>query len=83
MHIIKLIFINLEILPLQKIVYHRISLMMYKFNNDILPIAINELYTKNNEIHSYETRQSNLLHLHTKNFVYKSVQIWNELVPMS
>ena len=78
-----MIFIDLEILPLQKIVYHRISLMMYKYNNDMLPMAINELYTKNNEIHTYETRQSHHLHLpmgtHTKNFVYKSVQIWNEL----
>ena len=58
--------------------------MMYKFNNDMLPIAINELYIQNYEVHSYETRQSNHLHLprgiHTKNFVYKSVQIWNELI---
>ena len=57
---------------------------MYKFVNDMLPTAINELYVKNNEIHNYETRHSNHLHLpkgtHTKNFVYKSVQIWNELI---
>ena len=56
---------------------------MYKFVNDMLPTAINELYVKNNEIHNHETRHSNHLHLprgtHTKNFVYKSVQIWNEL----
>ena len=74
-------FINLDILPFQKIVYHRISLMMYTFVNDMLPTAINELYVKNNEIHNYETRHSNHLHLprgiYTKNFVYKSVQIWN------
>ena len=77
------ICINLDILLLQKIVYHRISVMMYTFVNDMLPIAMNELYMKNNEIHNNETRHCNHLHLprgiNTKNFVHKSAKIWNEL----
>ena len=59
------------------------SLMMYKYNLNLLPKAIKDLYTKNNEIHNHNTRHSNLLHVpagaHTRNFRYKSVLIWNEL----
>ena len=78
------IFIDLNILPLKKIVQHRISLMMYKYNYDMLPMAMNEMYVKNFEIHHHNTRNTNLLHIpggtHTRNFRYRSVLLWNELV---
>ena len=42
------------------------------------------LYTTNNEIHTHNTRQANLLHVtygtHTRNFCYRIVLIWNELI---
>ena len=37
-------FKNLEILPLNKLVYNRIGIMMYKYSNNLLPPAINYLY---------------------------------------
>ena len=80
------IFRNLDILPLNKLVYHRIGIMMFKYANGMLPEVINELYTPNNTIHSYETRQHNMLHLskgnlnvYTKSFRYTSTHIWNFL----
>ncbi len=58
--------------------------MMYKYANGLLPDVMNELYTPNNEIHSYYTRQCNMLHLnkgtinvYTKSFRFISSLIWN------
>ena len=77
------IYIKLGILPMQKIVIHRIALMMYKYSNNLLPEIMNALYKSNNQVHSYGTRQKHLLHIpggtHTNNFCYKSVLVWNEL----
>ncbi len=77
------IYIRLGILPMHKIVIHRIALMMYKYSNNLLPEIMNALYKSNNQVHSYETRQRHLLHTpggtHTNNFCYKSVLVWNEL----
>ena len=68
------IYITLDILPLQKLVTHRIALMMYKYSHDMLPQMIQDLYVTNNAVHHYSTRQSNLLHVppdvHTNNFRY-------------
>ena len=35
-------FKNLEILPLNKLVYNRIGIVMYKYSNNLLPPAIND-----------------------------------------
>ena len=45
------LFMSLEILPLEKIVYHRCVLMMYKYHNNLLPCSISQLYAKNDSIH--------------------------------
>ena len=48
---------NLNILPFDKLVVDRIDIMMYKYANDLLPQALNCLYTSNSNIHNYITRQ--------------------------
>ena len=57
--------------------------MMYKYSHGMLPQMIQDLYVTNNAVHHYSTRQSNLLHVppgvHTNNFRYKSILIWNKL----
>ena len=77
------IYITLDILPLQKLVTHRIALMMYKYSHGMLPQMIQDLYVTNNAVHHYSTRQSNLLHVplgvHTNNCRDKSILIWNKL----
>ena len=55
------LFMSLEILPLEKIFYHRCGLMMYKCHNNLLPCSISQLYAKNDSIHDHNTRRSNLL----------------------
>ena len=45
-----IMFKKLEILPLNKLVYNRIGIMMYKYFNNLLPPAINDLYVSNNDV---------------------------------
>ena len=57
----------LQILPLNKLVYNRIGIMMYKYSNNLLPPAINDLYVSNNDVHKYYTRQKHLLYVNKSN----------------
>ena len=85
------LFMSLEILPLEKIFYHRYGLMMYKYHNNLLPCSISQLYTQtmimynntiyNDSIHDHNTRCSNLLRvpIDSKLFTSVSARIWNVL----
>ena len=75
------LFMSLEILPLEKIFYHRCGLMMYKYHNNLLPCSISQLYAKNDSIHDHNTRCSNLLRvpIGSKSFTSVSARIWNVL----
>ena len=79
------IFKNLNILPLDKLVVDRIGVMMYKYANDLLPPALNYLYTSNSDVHNY-TRQRHILHVnkssintYSNSFGSASARIWNVL----
>ena len=56
---------------------------MYTYCNGLLPDVMNRLYVKNNDIHSHNTRNNNLLRIHKKtdrgtaNFTNLSVRVWN------
>ena len=75
------LFMSLEILPLEKIFYHRCGLMMYKYHNNLLPCLISQLYAKNDSMHDHNTRCSNLLRvpIGSKSFTSVSARIWNVL----
>ena len=80
------IFKNLNILPLDKLVVDRIGIMRYKYTNDLLPPALNYVYTSNSDVHNYTTRQRHLLHVNKSNintysntFGNASARIWNVL----
>ena len=60
------IFLNLQLLPLEKIFFSRVGLVMFKCSNNMLPNVISNLYIKNNEIHSH--------------FTTISARVWNEIV---
>ena len=61
------IFKNLNILPLGKLVVDRIGIIMYKYANDLLPQALNYLYTSNSNFLNYTTRQRHLLYVNKSN----------------
>ena len=80
------IYKNLNISPLDKLVVDRIGVMMYKYANDLLPPALNYLYTSNSNAHNYTTRPRHLLHVnksnintYLNNFGKASARIWNVL----
>ena len=67
-----------------KLVIQRIALMMFKFSISELPIPVLQLFSRNSEIHNYNTRGNKLLR--TKigsseatyaNFSFHAVYIWN------
>ena len=72
----------IQLLPLEKIFFSRVGLVMFKCSNNMLPNVISNLYIKNNEIHSHFTRNSNLLRIPkgTPNFTTISARVWNEIV---
>ena len=40
---------------------------MYKYANYLLPLAVNDLFTTNSDVHNYTTRQKHLLHVNKSN----------------
>ena len=68
---------KLEILPLNKLVYNRIGIMMYKYFNNLLPPAINDLYVSNNDVHTYSTRQKHFLYINKSNIHVYANKLWN------
>ena len=77
---------QLHILPLNKLVVNRIWIMMNKYVNNLLPFAINDLFTTNSDVHNYTTRQKHLLHvnksnvnIYSKSFGNTSARIWNAM----
>ena len=55
---------------------------MYKICNGLLPEVINIMYARNKDIHSYNTRSSNLLRVPkgSMNLVNISTRLWNVLL---
>ena len=86
----KPLFEQLHILDSKKLIIHRIALMMYKHSVHLLPVPVNNLFIKNSNIHWYNTRSYNLLHIKVRssevtytNFSYHGVYIWNIIVQNS
>ena len=81
-----ILFKNLQILPLNKLIHHRIGIMMFKYANGLLPQVMDDLYTTNSNVHSHFTRQFHLLHINkgsinvfTRSFANTSARVWNSL----
>ena len=75
------IFIDLAILPFNKIFIDRIGITMFKVEYALLPKSVTQMFTKNKDIHSHNTRNKNLLRMSTgtKNSSYHSARIWNTI----
>ena len=74
--------IYLFLLPLDKLILNHIGIIMYKLSHGLLPEVINVLYVRNKYIHSYNTRNSNLLRVPkgSTNFANISTRLWNVLL---
>ena len=61
--------------------------MMFTYSNDLVPLPIVELFTRNNEFHNHYTRQSQSLHTAVgrneaiyKTFTFHSIRIGNYII---
>ena len=75
------LFLSMEVLPLRKIFFHRVGLVMYIYSSNLLPECIAQLYLRNDSIHEHNTRGCQLLRvpLGSKTFTNLSARIWNSL----
>ena len=80
------LFEKLEILNFMKLVIHRIAMLMFKNSKQIVPITIHILFTRNDQHHNYNTRQSRSLHPSVgsgeaiyRSFSFHGVNIWNHV----
>ena len=64
---------------------YNIGLLMYKYHHSMLPPVL-DMFVKNCQVHSYNTRQSDHLHvpkcrteLSKMSFKYQAVMVWNHI----
>ena len=80
------IFKKYGILKIKDLIDLHTCLLMYKASNKQLPVNVQMKFTKNKDIHKFNTRSKNELHMQSVNssLKYKStnnrgVRIWNEI----
>jgi len=82
------LYAQLKILNLNDIYKLQIAKLMHKFKHDCLPSVFNHLFTKLDNIHSYNTRQKTfqeyivprkILAIAQKSLAYTGVKIWESL----
>ena len=57
------IVIVLVIVIVDKLIFNRIAIITYKYTYHMLPPVMPELYEKNNDIHTYDTRNKDLFEI--------------------
>ena len=57
------LFISLNILKIRDILTSQVLKLVFQFYNDKLPSELQTLFVKNELVHSFNTRSSNLLHV--------------------
>ena len=70
------LFIDLFLLPLDKLILNRNGIIMYEICNGLLPEVIHLLHVRNKDINSYNTRSSNLQRVPKGS----STRLWNVLL---
>ena len=80
----EIIFQQLNILPFKKLIFQRLALQMFKYEFDIIPISLHNLFEKNSSVHTYYTRHRNKLQpalakhaYRDKDFRFITVHVWN------
>ena len=76
------LFKSLEILPIDNFFIDRIGLTMFKVTYELISKSIHQLFSKNKDNHSHNTRNNDLLRVSTgtKNLNFLISRIWNAIV---
>ena len=82
------LFVKLKSLTVSDINFLQTSLFMYRHNSNLLPISFSSMFRRNNDVHTYPTRQAASIHLcnprtalaHTCKYVrHNGPDVWNSL----
>ena len=57
------LFLSLQVLSVFDVYFFRLSIIVFRYENNLLPDCANSMFTKHYEIHGYCTRQSTWLHV--------------------
>ena len=73
------LFKDMEILIIDRLVIHRIGILVYKLNCGHLPKVSCNFFKKNNKIHNYNTRTKDMFRISVESQTFSSVgaKIWN------
>ena len=80
------LYIQQNILSVNRLYYYNIGIFMYKFSNGMLPEMCDSFFSRIEDTHSYRTRQSSTKHLYVnfrstsrgqRSCIYISAIIWN------
>ena len=80
------LYIQQNILSVNRLYYYNIGISMYKFSNSMLPEMFDSFFSRIEDTHSYHTRQSSAKHLYVnfrstsrgqRSCIYSSAIIWN------
>ena len=77
------LFINENILKLDKLYTHIVCKIIYKFIKNTIPEGISSIFKFNNEVHNYNTRNKNAPHifvnkntLYCQSFLLQGPRLW-------
>jgi hypothetical protein len=80
------LFNKLNMLPIHKIYQNQVATFMFKVVNETVPPLLQAMFTFNMNIHRYDTRQANKLHvplsktsIFKKSMRFKGVTVWNRV----
>ena len=70
---------DMEILIIDRLVIHRIGILMYKLNSGHFPKVLCNFFKNNNKIHNYNTRTKDMFRISHESQIFSSVvaKIWN------
>ena len=74
-------YMTMNVLPLRKIFFYKVGLIMYKYSLNLLPECTAHLYLRNDSIHEHNTRGYHELRIlpGAKTFSNIIARIWNVL----
>ena len=80
------LFYSNKVLKIDDLFHLRLGCFMYQLNQGELPVALSDLFSKNERFHNYPTRQSSSYHLpmlrtlyKQKTLIYTGPVYWNSL----
>lgn len=76
------IFSCIKVLQIQKLYIYNVLFFMYKYHHNRLPSIYTNFFTRNNTIHSHNTRQQAHLHINKQYSVRSSKNIRHAAVPI-